>query len=180
MKRTVLVICLIAGWCGNAVSDLGDTYDDSKHRYGSPNGTKDDITWWTPKGTNATRIGETFYHNQCVAIYYVPAQGQSISESEIWRLLTMNSKPGATWNVYQRNSSGAQYANQDNTLYARFDLPSGILRICYTSHLKRQGLLQPPFAANNNKNKKDKGSPINLDGLDTFTGELGGGLHSEN
>lgn len=171
---------MIAGLYSNALADLGDTYDDSKRRYGSPNSTKDDITWWTPKGTNATRIGETFYHNQCVAIYYVPAQGQSISESEIWRLLTMNSKPGATWNVYQRDSNGAQYANQDSTLYGKLDHTSGILRICYTSHLKRQGLLQPPFAASNNKKNKDKESPINLDGLDTLNGELGGGLHSEN
>jgi len=173
MKRTVFVIFLIAGLYSNALADLGDTYNESKQRYGPPERAEDGITWWAPKGRNTTWIGETFYHNQCVAIYYVPVPGQSISEGLIWRLLTINSKPGAVWNEYQRDSSDAQYRNQDNTLYGKFNFTGGVLRICYTSHLKRQGLLQPPLAVNNHRNNKDKESPIKLDGLDTFSGELG-------
>jgi len=75
MKRTVFVIFLIAGLYSNALADLGDTYNESKQRYGPPERAEDGITWWAPKGRNTTWIGETFYHNQCVAIYYVPVAG---------------------------------------------------------------------------------------------------------
>jgi len=172
MKRTVLVTCMIAGLYSNAFADLGDTYSVSKHRYGLANRTEDNITWWAPKTANKTWIGATFYRDQCVCISYVPAEGQSISESEIWRLLKVNSRPGAIWSEYQRSSSDAQYVNQDNTLHGKFNFSSGVLTICYTSHLQRQGLLPPRSAANNHKSK-DKGSPLKLDGLDTFNGELG-------
>ncbi|MBV9873463.1 MAG: hypothetical protein JO025_01930 [Verrucomicrobia bacterium] len=173
MRKTIFVIAIIAGLYSNSLADLGDTDNESKKRYGSPERTEDDITWWAPKGANTTWIGETFYHNQCVAIYYVPVQGQSISENVIWRLLTINSKPGAVWNEYQRDSSDAKYANQDSTLFAKFNFTSGVLRICYTTHLRRQGLLQPPLAAANHKNNEDKESTIKLDGFDAFSGELG-------
>ena len=172
MKRTVLVACAVAclfsfGYPYKAKADLGDTYNESKHRYGPPNGTEDNITWWAPKAANQTWIGATFYRDQCVCIYYKPPQGQHIYESEIWRLFLLNSKPGAVWSEYHRDGNDIQYVNQDETLYGDLNLSSGVLRLCYASYLKRNGLLRAPSS-----DQKERPS-VNVGGTETFGGELG-------
>jgi len=149
MKRAVLVACAVAGLFSfgypyQAKADLGDSYQESKHKYGQPLTIREGIVWWTLRSPNETWVGATFYRNQCVAICYLPSEGQDLVESEILRLFLVNSKPGATWAEYYRDENSVQYSNQDATIYGRLDFPSGCLQICYASHLKRHGLLKSP------------------------------------
>jgi hypothetical protein len=143
MKKLFLIPALVASALP-AFADLGDTYAQSVHAYGRPSGSKGTIVWWAPRSSNRSWLGETFYHNQCVAVYYVFTNGYVFAESEIWRVFQLNSRPGATWEQYGSDADGFDYANNDGTLYGKLTRDGHMLRICYKSFLARHGLFTAP------------------------------------
>lgn len=145
IKSIVAAGAVLAGFIvcpPNANAWLGDTYAVSVRSLGHPDSKTGAILWWRPVSAGKTWLGETFYHNQCVAVFYQPAPGDFIYESELWRLLQTNSRPGTIWEQYGSDSDGLYYRNQERTLFAVVVLSGrlrGGLRICYRSYLDRHG-----------------------------------------
>jgi hypothetical protein len=165
---TIAGAAAIIASCPDAKAELGDTYAQSVRVLGRPSGTKSNIVWWRPINENRTWLGETFYHNQCVAVFYTPPAGRNIFESEVWRLLQKNSRPGTIWTQYNRDSEGLEYANGDATLYAKWVFKDGTLRVCYASYLNRHGLLDKQPSEDRPPVEDSDG--ISLNG-DSYTGK---------
>jgi hypothetical protein len=126
MRKTLLLLALF-GAALPAFADLGDTYANSVHRYGS-RGRVINKTWieWVITGRNAhtTEIQEQFRNNQAVAIRYYTDWGNTFFDSAIWAQLQANSRRSQNWTEYYVDGNdgaapGRYFHTDDDKIYAR-------------------------------------------------------------
>lgn len=147
---TVLAILLVHSVTR---ANLADTYAISCQRFGSPYSVdrKNRFIYWPMYGGNRQigLIAEQFLHNECVCIIYLEtyAGGVGYRDQDIWQALAQNARSNQTW-IENREQSGRGWVTNDGRIYGKMFVYNGtlILRVAYTSWLKRHGLLYVPPA----------------------------------
>jgi hypothetical protein len=75
-------------------------------------------------------------------MYLQTYQGAVYREQDIWQFLAQNSQSGQTW-IENREQMGRGWGTNDGRIYGKMFVFNNllILRVAYTSWLKRHGLL---------------------------------------
>jgi hypothetical protein len=151
MSYKLTLVTLIGAIIGlnalTAHAELGDKYATSVQRYGGRGIVSGDAIVWDNNNPNKTNVAARYRDNQCVWVQYIAKSGQSIIESEMWRLLISNARPNQTWAQYNdaQNTYGRSFITDDGTILAQLYYRNGIqyLQIAYRSYLERNHLLIP-------------------------------------
>jgi hypothetical protein len=139
--KTMMAVAALALVTGNVQAELGDTYATSVRRYGSRGEILNRGIFWRSHMASKANIYEEFHHNQCVAIIYACSPGKVVAaESEIWRMLMLNSRSDQHWAEYQPG----QYVTNDGTIYGFLYRDGSGLRIAYKSWLDRHSKFEQP------------------------------------
>jgi len=139
IKKIMLILTAAVGLTMTAHAELGDNYAQSCKRFNGSRGTvSTDWIYYSHWHENQVDYWCQFRNNQCVAIGYEASGGQSIIDSEVWRLLLVNSK-GITWNEYAFDSTSGthSYVSEDHLMYATLSQKKQRLLVAYKTWFDR-------------------------------------------
>jgi hypothetical protein len=138
MKRYIILGALLFS-AAFAQAELGDNYAQSCKRFnGSRGQVSKDWIYYPHWQENQVDYWCQFRNNQCVAIHYQAGTDGSIIDSEVWRLLLVNSK-GVTWSEYSVDSASGthSYISADQLMIATLSQNKQTLLVAYKSWFDR-------------------------------------------
>jgi hypothetical protein len=144
MKRYIIIGALLVS-AAFAQAELGDNYAQSCKRFNGSRGTvSKDWIYYSHWNDHQVDYWCQFRSNHCVAIEYAAPTDSQIIDSEVWRLLLVNSK-GVTWNEYSVTSTGTHcYVSADGLMFASLTESKRSLLVAYKDWWDRHHMWNEP------------------------------------